>query len=140
LAQLVRSFDLHFDNQIAALIRLVHSLSPHAESLSRCSALRNLDENLLPIERRHADLRPKRRLRDVDRNRRDDIQAFTLVELVSQNRERDKQVAGRSVARSFSSLTLEPDFRACIDPGRNGDEDLLSRADFTCTVASWRGL
>ena len=107
-AQLLRRFDLHFDNQIAALISLVHSLPSHAESLSRCSSLRNLDEHFFSVERRYAHLRAKRRLRDVDRNRRDHIEPFALVELVRQNGKRDQQdhraVRCRSLFRPAPSV------------------------------------
>src|SRR5687767_188231 len=97
VGELVRRFDLHFDNEIAALISFLYPLPFYAKPFGRGSASRDANQHLLPVERLHADLRAQRCLRDVYRQRRDDVQSFALVEPVRRHRERDEEVAWRAV-------------------------------------------
>src|SRR3981081_2867204 len=56
LGQLLRNLDRDFDDQIAFLLTLLDSLTPHAESFSRGTPWRNLDRDFFSVQRLHTDL------------------------------------------------------------------------------------
>src|SRR6476469_8454923 len=89
LGKLFRGFDSDLDDQIALLVCFLNSLASDAKTFARRGARRNLDQNFFPVESLDADLRAKRRLRNVDRNCRDNIQSIALIKLVRLDIERD---------------------------------------------------
>src|SRR5687768_278540 len=133
--ELLRHRHLDLNDQIPSPTILLYALPTHPESLSRRRTLRNLDRHLRPVERLHAHPRAERRLRDVDRYGRDQIQPFTLVEPVRRHGERDEQVARRAILHPFAALPLEADLRSGVDPGGNGDRHLLPGPHFACASA-----
>jgi hypothetical protein len=121
------------------LIAFLHPLPAHTETFSRRSSRRNLHENLFSVERLNRDPRPKRCLRNVDRNTRDDVESIALVELVWKNVERDEEITRRTVRRAFSTLPFQADLGSGVDSRRNCDRNLATIADLTGSVecGSW---
>src|SRR5678816_787400 len=101
--QFLRRFDLHFDNQVSVIGAFLNSLPAHPETFPGGSAGRNSYHDFLSIESINTDLGAKCRLRDVERQRRDHIEPFALIELVGHDVERNEQVTRRSVRRAFTA-------------------------------------
>src|SRR5687768_5404672 len=135
VGELVGRFYFHLDDEIAALVSFLDSLPFDAKPFSRGSTGRDANQHLFPVERLDADLRAERCLRDVYRQRRDDVQSFALVEPVRRHRERDEEVAWRAVRGSFAPLALQPDLRPRVDTCGHRDENLLPRAHLAGAVA-----
>src|SRR5262245_40878467 len=91
--QLVRHNDLHFDNQVANRFLFANALLTNAEAFSARRTGGNLQRDLRALQRLDAHLRPERRLRDVDRHRRNEIESFALEEPVGLHAERDDEIA-----------------------------------------------
>src|SRR5258708_28815158 len=133
--QFVGHRDLDQHDQISLRPILFDSQSRDTETLTTGRTRRDLDRNSFSIECLHADFRAQGGLGDVDRHRRDDVEAFAAIKMVRLDRKGDQQIARLAALCSLATLPLEPDLRSGIDPWRNGDHDFLAGANFAGAVA-----
>src|SRR5688572_30473391 len=135
LGEVRRNGDVDLDDEVPALAVALDALSTHTEPFSRRRAGRNLDRHLLAIERSHRDAGTECRLGNVEWHLRDEIVPFSLKESVGLDLEGDDEITGRSAVRPLSALTAEPQLRAGIDAGRDGDHHRLANALLPGAVA-----
>ncbi len=87
------------------------------------------------VERLHLDARSQQRLREIDRDDADHVEALATEEAIGCDVDDDDEVA-----LSLGSLVLEPQASTVLDPRRHFDGDALFDADFAAALTRWTAL
>src|SRR2546423_2352223 len=140
LGELFRDLNRDFHDQVALLVSLLDPLPTHAEPFSGRSPRRNPQRHLFPIQGAYADLRAKCGLRDVERDRCNDIESVAPVDFVRLNIEGDDEIAGWPVARSLAALSLQSNLPTGVDARRHIDQHLATSSDLAVAMTRWAGL
>lgn len=96
------------------------SLSFQAEDASGLAARRNL-ELMAAMQSRHFNFCPKRRLREVDGQTKDNIIAASSKEVMRCYRNCHVKIAPQATLSTSITLTVEADLQTVIDSRRNPD-------------------